>query len=141
MSSGLKVIKRFSYSTQLSRKFILLINVKMPTIVGILTFISIINTTSERLKSRNFFICWYFRVYKQLKFHAQSQKIHNFRVWFRKNRIFYMSENGAEEPIVSVVERVTEIEGSLVRAPPEALCCMLEQGLTKPSIFYRFKIL
>ena len=31
-------------------KFILLINVKMPTI-GILTFISMINTTSERLKA------------------------------------------------------------------------------------------
>ena len=60
-------------------KFILLINVKMPTIVGILTFISMINTTyerlkgivgiltfisminttSERLKGRNFFIIFY----------------------------------------------------------------------------------
>ena len=48
------------YSTQLSRKFILLINVKMPTIVGILTFISMINTTSKRLQARNFFICRYF---------------------------------------------------------------------------------
>ena len=37
----------FSYSTQLSTKFILLIYVKMPTVVGILTFISMINTTSE----------------------------------------------------------------------------------------------
>ena len=42
--------KIFSCSTQLSTKFILLINVGMPTIVGILTFISMINTTSERLK-------------------------------------------------------------------------------------------
>ena len=47
-TTGLDVIKLFSYSTQLSTKFILLINVKMPTIVGILTFISMINTTSER---------------------------------------------------------------------------------------------
>ena len=31
------------------------INVKMPTVVGILTFISMINTTSERLKARNIF--------------------------------------------------------------------------------------
>ena len=38
---------------------ILLINVKMTTIVGILTFISMINITSERLKARNFFICIY----------------------------------------------------------------------------------
>ena len=48
-----------------------LINVKMLTIVGILKFISMINTTSERLKVRNFFICWYFSFYEQLKFHAQ----------------------------------------------------------------------
>ena len=35
---GPEVIKHFSCSTQLSTKFFLLINVKMPTIVGILTF-------------------------------------------------------------------------------------------------------
>ena len=39
--------KTFLYSTQLSTKFILLINVKMPTIVGILTFISRITLPSE----------------------------------------------------------------------------------------------
>ena len=43
----------------------------MPTIVGILTFISMINTTSERHKARNFFICSYFNFYEQLKFRAQ----------------------------------------------------------------------
>ena len=69
--SGLEFVKLFSCSTQLSTKFILLINVKMPTIVGILTFINMINTTSERLKSRNFFICRYFSFYEQLKFRAQ----------------------------------------------------------------------
>ena len=56
ISPGPEVIKLFSCSTQLSTKFILLINVKMPTIVGILTFISMINTTSERLTARNFFV-------------------------------------------------------------------------------------
>ena len=50
-----EVIKLFSYSTRLKTKFILLINVKMPTIVGILTFISMINKKSKRLKARNFF--------------------------------------------------------------------------------------
>ena len=40
---GPEVIKLFSCSTQLRLKFILLINVKMPTIVGILTFMSMIN--------------------------------------------------------------------------------------------------
>ena len=70
INSGFEVIKLFPCSTQLSTKFILLINVKMPTIVGILTFISMINTTYERLKARNFFMCWYFSFYKQLKFRA-----------------------------------------------------------------------
>ena len=51
LSPGLKVIKLFSCSNQLSTKFIMLINVKMPTIVGILTFISVINTTSDGLKA------------------------------------------------------------------------------------------
>ena len=37
---GTKVIKLFSCSTQLSMKFFLLINVKMPTVVGIFTFMS-----------------------------------------------------------------------------------------------------
>ena len=37
---GPEVIKLFSYSTQLSMEFFQLINVKMPTIVGILTFMS-----------------------------------------------------------------------------------------------------
>ena len=37
---GPEVIKLFSCSTQLRMKFLLLINVKMPIIVGILTFMS-----------------------------------------------------------------------------------------------------
>ena len=41
-------------------KFIMLINVKMPTIVGILTFIRMMNTTSEILKARNVFIFQHF---------------------------------------------------------------------------------
>ena len=49
--SGPEVKKHFSCWTQLSMKFILLINVKMPTIVGILTFISMIKSTSESLKA------------------------------------------------------------------------------------------
>ena len=36
-------------------KFIMLINVKMPTDVGILTFISMINTISESLKAGKVF--------------------------------------------------------------------------------------
>ena len=64
-------IKLFSCSTQLSMKFILLINVKMPTIVGILTFISMINTTLERLKARTSSFVGILVLHEQLKFHAQ----------------------------------------------------------------------
>ena len=68
---GPKVIKLFSRSTQLSMKLILLINVKMPTIVGILTFISRINTAFERFIARILFIFHHFTFYEQLKFHTQ----------------------------------------------------------------------
>ena len=44
------------FHAQLSMKFILLRNVKIPTTVGILTFMSRINTASENLKARNTFI-------------------------------------------------------------------------------------
>ena len=64
--ADLEVLKLFSYSTQLSTKFILFNNV----IVGSLIFSSMINTTSEGLKERNFFICRYFSFYEQLKFRA-----------------------------------------------------------------------
>ena len=50
---GAEVIKHFSCSTQLSMKFIILINVRMSSIVSILTLISQINTSSESFKARN----------------------------------------------------------------------------------------
>ena len=56
--------------TQLCIKFIQLINVEVPTIVGILRYISMINLTSERLKARNFFTFRYFSFQEQLKFCA-----------------------------------------------------------------------
>ena len=56
-NSGFEVIKLFPCSTQL-------INVTMLTTVGILTLINMINTTSERLKARNYFICLYFSFYQ-----------------------------------------------------------------------------
>ena len=61
----------FSCSTQPNMKFIILINVKMPTIVGILTFISMSITTSESFKARNVFVFWHLSFNEQLKFHAQ----------------------------------------------------------------------
>ena len=50
MNLGLKVISFFHAQLKLGIKFILLINVKMPTIVGILTFKSRINTDLRVLK-------------------------------------------------------------------------------------------
>ena len=67
---GSEVIKCCSCSTQVSMKFIMLMNVKMPTIVGILTFISMINTTSESLKARKVFIFSILTFYEQLELHA-----------------------------------------------------------------------
>ena len=52
-------------------KFIMLINDKMPTTVGILTFISMTNATPEILKAREILIFQPFSFYEQLKFHTQ----------------------------------------------------------------------
>ena len=68
---GPEVIKKITCSTQLSMKFFLLINVKMPTSVGISTFMSTKNSillSSDPEKCR-FFL--YFHTYEHLKFHAQ----------------------------------------------------------------------
>ena len=48
------------------------INVKMPTVVGILTLISMINTASQSLKTSS--VCLYFQhfsFHEQLNVHAQ----------------------------------------------------------------------
>ena len=66
--NGAEVIKLFSCSAQLRLKFILLINVKMPTIVGILTFISRMNYRLWSSKPQSSIYLGYFSVYKDLKF-------------------------------------------------------------------------
>ena len=71
---GPEVINHFSCSAQLRLKFILLINVKMPTIVGNLTFISKINYMfwqSLHEISTNF---GHFSNCEQFEFHAQHRK-------------------------------------------------------------------
>ena len=69
--SGTEVVNLFLCLTQLGKKFIMLINVKMPTIVGILTFISMLKATSESLKARKVGIFQQLSFYEQLKFYAQ----------------------------------------------------------------------
>ena len=70
--------KHFSCSTQLSMKFIMLINIKMPTIVGILIFMSMTNTASEHNKARNYLFFKHFRFYEHLKFQYELSKILNY---------------------------------------------------------------
>ena len=71
-------------------KFILLINVKMPTIVTIVditTFISRINTTSERLKQEKSIFFSILVFYEQLNFLAQLswawKKFYNLGAWIK----------------------------------------------------------
>ena len=47
--------KTFSFSIELSMELYMLMNVEMPSLVDILTFISMINTTIESLKARKVF--------------------------------------------------------------------------------------
>ena len=64
---GPKFLKKKLNST--GKKFIMLINGKMPN-VSILTFISMINTTSKSFKARKVFIFQQLGFYEQLIFHA-----------------------------------------------------------------------
>ena len=70
---GPEVIKLFSCSTHLSMIFILLINVKMPTTVGIFTFISRINSTSGGIKVSKIFIFHHVNFCEELKFHVKAK--------------------------------------------------------------------
>ena len=47
------------------------LEIELRRIVDILTFICMIDITSERHKAKHFFICRYFSFYEQLKFRAQ----------------------------------------------------------------------
>ena len=68
---GPEVIKLFSSSAQLRLKFILLTNVKMPTVVGILTFIMRINYRLWHYKPSISIYLDYFVIYEKFKFYAQ----------------------------------------------------------------------
>ena len=82
---GPEAIKLFLCSTQLNIKFIMLINIKMPTVVGILTFNSLINTTFESLKARKVFIFKHSSCNEHLKIYAQLswtwKKFYNLGAW------------------------------------------------------------
>ena len=65
------VIKHFSCSAHLRLKFILLINVKMPTTVGILTFTSRINYWLRHSKFQCIWAILIHCIYEHFKFYAQ----------------------------------------------------------------------
>ena len=75
--------KTFSCSTQL--KFFLLINVKMLTIDGILTFMSGKNSILGLSDPKKSITYWHFYTYEHLKFHAQEsrawKKFYNLGPW------------------------------------------------------------
>ena len=102
---GPEVIKLFSCSTQLNTKFIVLINVKMPTNVGISTFMRMINTTSERLKDRNFFICRYFSFYEH-SVELSMKKVYNLWAWSRCYNTFFM--------LISIIHEITTAHKTLL---------------------------
>ena len=54
-------LKTFFMLHSTEHEMFMLIDVKMPTIVGILTFISMINITFENLKARKVYIFQHFR--------------------------------------------------------------------------------
>ena len=68
--SGPEVLKVFSCSTQLSMKIFLLIKVKMPIIVGILTFVSGKNSILGLSEPTKSLISRLFYTYEHLKIHA-----------------------------------------------------------------------
>ena len=69
-------MKLLSCSTQLKMKYIMFVNDKMPLIVGILAFISRINTTSECSKQKKMLFFLYLTFCEQLNFHGKF--MHNF---------------------------------------------------------------
>ena len=68
-------------------------NVKMSTVVGILTFISMINKKFESLKARKVFIFQHFSFYEQLQYRTQMswtwKKFYNLGP--RSFRLFYQT--------------------------------------------------
>ena len=63
-------IKKISCSIQQSMIFFLPINVKMPTVVALLTFMSRKNSILGLSEPEKCWISQYFHIYEHLKFHA-----------------------------------------------------------------------
>ena len=120
-------------------KFCLLINVRMPTIVGILTFMSRKNSIlglSEPKKGR---ISWYFNTYEHLDFHAQLswawKKFCNLGAWtFFLQLALIHSKDGA-----GMADSVDHDQISAFGMSYQGLHCFLRlpAGLSIPEIWGR----
>ena len=101
-SPGPEVTKLFSCSTQLSMKLFLLINVRMPITVGILTFMNRKNSILGLSEPEKCLISWYFYSYEHLKFHAQLswewKKFYNLGAWFQTWRRCLFQCANSQEP-------------------------------------------
>ena len=106
--TGPEVIKLFSCSTQLSMKFSPLINVKMPTIVGILTFMRGKNSILGISEPKNSRISWYLSTYEHLKFHAQlswaRKKFYNLGPSSRSLTVVYPYRSGSRLRAYQVIQ-------------------------------------
>ena len=83
LHASLKCFRFMVYKkyAKLSMKFILLINVKVPTIIDNLSFMS--STASESSKARVIFIFQHLSFYEQLEFYTQlsMKKFYNPKAW------------------------------------------------------------
>ena len=85
LTAGPEVIKGFSCSTQLSMKFVLLMNLKLLAIANsfLLNIPEHENFSANKYENAN--CCWHFHIYYQRKFHAQLswawKKFYNLGGW------------------------------------------------------------
>ena len=108
-----------------SMKYVILINIKMPTNVGILTFISMINTTSECLKARKLSIFQHFSFYEQLKFHDQLSRARKKSYDSRIRKYFsILSQSNVQANQILVLNTYGSLKDS-----DELLKCSLETPL------------
>ena len=100
----------------------MLIDVKIPTTVGILTFISMINTTLNSLKARQVFIFQHFSFYKRLKFHVQLSRI---------SKMFYYLRG----PVLSQEMKLScSFFANQKHAEFLSLMCLLKTGMLRSRV-------
>ena len=98
-----EVVKLLSGLFRLSMIFILLINVKMPTIVGILSFISRIDTRLRVIKQEKSLFFRKLVFYGQFEFHAQVLSMKKFYILLATNSLKLPHESCEAELILETL--------------------------------------